>query len=136
MNPSRDQWAISFLKWIDAPVTWRNRRAVVAWVSAEGTQARFNPLATTQPMPGSWDFNAVGVQNYITWEQGLDATLKTLGYKNLGYEAILKRLRGNRRPFWTLRAVEKSAWGTGGLALRVLKSLNRDYWSYAGQRIG
>lgn len=136
---TRLQWADSFLKWIDAPVTDRNRRAVVAWVTAEGTTAKWNPLATTQPMPDSWSFNHVGVQNYVTWNQGLDATLKTLNYRNLGYEAILARLRNNRRPWFTLRAVESSAWGTGGLAPKVLRSWvghRERYQQAASQPIG
>lgn len=132
MTVTREQWAKRLLERADWPVSRNNLRALVAWTSAEGTKAKWNPLATTQPMAGATDFNSVGVKNYPSLESGLEATLKTLAYTDLGYGRIRKRLKENAPAYRTLRAVEKSAWGTGGLALRVLNSMRTgNYNTYA-----
>ena len=53
--------------------------------------------ATTHAMEGATDFNSVGVKNYRSLDQGLDAARDTLqgGADSYGYEAILRisRLR-------------------------------------------
>ena len=59
-------------------------QAVIAflsvWSKIEGTAAKFNPLATTQRMPGSTTLpgNSAGVQEYATPQQGIQATAQTL----------------------------------------------------------
>jgi hypothetical protein len=124
---TRGEFATAFLKAIDAPVTRRNRRALLAWMQAEGDAGRFNPLNTTHAAPGATDFNWVGVKNYVNFGQGVWATAETLHYganRNLyGYRAIRSHLRNNDFAAETLGAVERSAWGTGGLALRVLQTV-------------
>lgn len=131
MSVTREQFAVALLKAIDAPNTLRNRQALVSWQRAEGSEARFNPLATTQEWAGSSNFNSVGVKNYASLEDGIAATAKTLNYgadRGLyGYKPIRRRLRKGRWAYWILRAVELSAWGTGGLALRCLRS-TKTYW--------
>lgn len=130
---TREDFARLFLEAIDAPVTQRNLWAVVSWCQAEGSEARFNPLATTQEMPGATNFNYKGVKNYKTLEQGVEATAKTLNYGAdrdiYGYKPIRRRLRRNVWAYWTLRAVEDSIWGTGGLALRCLPGVKR-HWDH------
>lgn len=133
---TRAEWAESLLRLLKAPVTVRNLRAVVSWESAEGTTAKWNPLATTKKMPGSTNFNSTGVQNYDSPQQGLEATIKTLREPGHNYAPILRRLHRNRWAYWTLRAVAASSWGTGSLALRLLPYVRRDYDRYAGQPIG
>jgi hypothetical protein len=61
-----------------------------AWRKAEGTAARFNPLATTLRAPGSSDFNTTGVQNYATPNDGIAATVATI---KAGYPHITAMLR-------------------------------------------
>jgi hypothetical protein len=77
------------------------------------------------------DFNWVGVKNYQTAEDGIAATAKTLTYgadRDLyGYKPIRRRLRRSRWAYWTLRAVEVSQWGTGGLALKCLSMVKRNW---------
>lgn len=130
---TREDFARALLKEIDAPITQRNLWAICAWIQAEGSNASFNPLATTQDMPGDTKFNSVGVRNYVSFEQGVQATAKTLNYgadrEIYGYKPIRRRLRRNRWAYWTLRAVEASAWGTGGLALRCLPQTKR-HWNH------
>ncbi len=81
---------------------------VVAWQGAEGTAARFNPLATTQDWPGATCFNSVCVRNYQTYEDGIQATLKTLA--NGFYPRTLAGLQTNEP---ILDDDELRTWGTG-----------------------
>jgi hypothetical protein len=117
-TPERTQWASDLLARLGMPKTSENVRALSAWAQAEGTSAKFNPLATTQRAPGATNFNSVGVKNFVSYEQGLDATVQTL--KNGRYGAILDALKAGNSATAVGRAVEASPWGTGGLMLRVL----------------
>ena len=127
---TREKWAKAFLRRIDAPRSKRNITAVVCWIQAEGGDARWNPLNSTHAAPGATEYNWVGVKNYPTFEVGVRVTAETLNYgadRNLyGYRKIRRRLRKNARSKRTLRAIEKSTWGTGGLALEVLPWVKRD----------
>lgn len=130
---TREDFALLLLLEIGAPATARNLWALVSWMQAEGSEARFNPLATTQEWEGATNFNAVGVKHYRSLEDGVAATAKTLNYgadRDLyGYKPIRRRLRRNAWAYWTLRAVEASVWGTGGLALRCLPGVKR-HWDH------
>jgi hypothetical protein len=143
---TRGEFITEFLVRIDYPRERPNKLALMAWVAAEGgpslddswnpKQARFNPLNTTLRMPGSTSFNSVGVQNYVSFDQGLDATVKTLRGKHFGYGMIRRHLRRAHPPWKTLAAVERSNWGTGGLALRILPLVREMYQRYAEKPIG
>jgi hypothetical protein len=121
---TRGQFARALLPKIGAKVTVHNMRSLMAWMQAEGDAGRFNPLNTTHDMPGATDFNSVGVKNYRSFEDGVVATSETLNYgadRDLyGYKAIRRRLRLSKPAYRTLLAVERSAWGTGGLCLLCL----------------
>jgi hypothetical protein len=124
MAYTRGQFARALLPKIGAEVTTHNMRALMAWMQAEGDAGRFNPLNTTHDMPGATDFNSVGVKNYASFNHGVAATAETLNYgadRDLyGYSAIRRRLHLNRAAYRTLLAIERSAWGTGGLAMACL----------------
>ena len=128
---TREEWVRAFLRGIGAPESKRNLYAIVSWIQAEGGNARFNPLNTTHSAPGAVAYNSVGVKSYPTAEIGLQATIETLEYgaeRDLyGYRPIKRNLKRNRRAGKTLRAVENSEWGTGGLALRVLPDTKREW---------
>lgn len=130
---TRESFALSLLLEIEAPGTQRNLWALVSWMQAEGGSAAYNPLNTTLLMPGSTNYNSVGVQNYTSFRQGIEATAYTLNYgadRGLyGYKPIRRRLRRSAWAKWTLTAVERSVWGTGGLALRCLPMVKRN-WDY------
>lgn len=104
-------------------LTKHRARALYCWMYAEGEGGRFNPLNTTLPRPGSHSINSHGVQSYVSFHQGVEATAETLNYgarKNLyGYRPIRRRLRFNVPAKWVLGAVEDSQWGTHGLAREV-----------------
>ena len=46
-------------------------RWLVAWQQAEGTQAAYNPLATSQAMAGATVFNSHGVKEYVSYSDGV-----------------------------------------------------------------
>lgn len=112
---SAAQFAVALLQQGKWPVTGSNVCALMAWEAAEGGHfvqgaSRFNPLNTTQSMPGDSIFNSVGVRNYPDWQTGLDATLKTL---SLGfYDAIRASLTNGKDAQAVLSAVGASVWGT------------------------
>lgn len=109
-------WASALLARLGIPITNSNMQAIVGWERAEGghwhNSARYNPLNTTQPMPGAGNTGTQGnIKVYTSWSQGLDATVKTL--RNGHYPAILQSLR-NGSPSSVASAIGASPWGTGG----------------------
>jgi peptidoglycan hydrolase CwlO-like protein len=106
-------WAAAFLNKIGAPTCFDNLVVMVAWQVQEGTTANWNPLATTLPMPGATDFNSVGVKNYVSMAQGLEASWKTLAVRSYGYPAILSALHRCPDSMVTARAVNASSWCRG-----------------------
>ncbi|MFN8036684.1 MAG: hypothetical protein U0V73_12190 [Acidimicrobiia bacterium] len=115
---SRTKWGTDVLSALGMPLTDQNVTAMTAWARAEGTDAAFNPIATTQSSPGATNFNSVGVKNYASYEDGLAATVKTL--TNGRYGNILAALQTGNDAEAVARAVADSPWGTGEGVLRVL----------------
>jgi hypothetical protein len=115
------QWSRDFLDKIGMPVTAENLRAIQAWQQAEGTAARFNPLATTQPgFAGSTNFNSVGVKNFASYQDGIDANAKVIN--NGLYANILAALRAGDSAERVGQAIADSPWGSGGLVLKILRA--------------
>ena len=109
MNYTRETWAEALLDALGMPKSKLAVTDVMCWEATENTSAKFNPLATTQPMSGATDFNSAGVKNYTSAEQGLNATVKTL--QNGNYTDILNALTiGGTQDFGT--TVGESPWGT------------------------
>ena len=108
-------WAQAFVNRLGMPMTADNVAAVVAWEMAEGghwyNTAYFNPLNTTQSMPGATVFNSVGVKAYKSWAQGLEATVITIN--NGYYGGILSALNAGNDGQAVAAAVAASPWGTG-----------------------
>lgn len=95
-NAGQTAVATAILSAVAAPPTPANLASMTDWFNHEFPNtwpptAKYNPMATTQPMPGSTRFNSVGVQNYTSWSQGIAANVQTL--ENGDYEAILSALR-------------------------------------------
>jgi len=80
----------SLLSGVGLPTTYSNQWFCTQWLRAENTSAKFNPLATTQGMPNATDFNSVKVRNYVDFNQGVEATVKTL--KNSYYPILREAL--------------------------------------------
>ena len=129
------RWAAKFLRALGAPVTRNNLVVMVAWQSAEGTMASWNPLATTYPMPGATDFNSVGVKNYTSLVQGIKAIILTLGSPNYGYEAVMADLRASADPVVTAEAINASSWchgcSGGQYVLDLVPAVEQYYASFS-----
>ena len=109
------RWAELFLRMVDAPVCRSNLVVMAAWQAAESTQAAWNPLATTHSMPGSTDFNSVGVQDFVSLRQGLRGTWETIenGWTVYRYGPIVVSLRRCANAIATARAINASSWCPG-----------------------
>jgi len=113
-------WATQLLTAMGAPVNDNNITALTTWQSREGghwnNSASFNPLNTTLDMGNSQSMNSVGVKRYNSWDEGVQATLKTLTGANAdarGYSAIVNALKSGADTATTLSAISNSAWVTG-----------------------
>lgn len=109
-----EDWANAFLAALSAPVTPNNVQAIVAWEAQEGghwkNTAHYNPLNTTLNFPPDSNINSVGVKAYESWEQGLEANVKTIELSY--YTHIVEGLRANVPADQTLHAISASPWGT------------------------
>lgn len=98
----------------DAP-SYEILNFVTAWNRAEGGDktAQFNPLNTTQPMPGDTCFNQLsgrcGVRNYASYEDGLEANITTV--TNGRYDRLLEGLRLNDVDL-AISGLGEGVWGT------------------------
>jgi hypothetical protein len=112
---SYGDWARLFLGAVGVPACQNNLTTVVAWQAAEYTQAGWNPLATTYPMAGATSFNGAGVRNYVSLQQGLQASVLTLrtGSPSYGYDWIVYRLATCAAPEVTAGAINASMWCRG-----------------------
>lgn len=133
---TRGAWAKRLCDAYDLHLTDHRKYAIVSWETAEGTMAKYNPLATTLFMPGCTFFNLVGVKNYPNLKSGITATVRTLAESGHGYEGILAALHANASALEILSAVSDSDWGTGVLAEAVLPYVKADYELYANRPIG
>jgi hypothetical protein len=83
----------------------------VAWAAYENNHATNNPWSTTQPYPGSTDYNSDNVKNYATIEDGINATVETLtnGY----YNRLVNAFKDETSTLLDLmNALDSSPWGS------------------------
>lgn len=123
VTPQR--WAAALLHALGIHQTPGAIQALVGWQRAEGghwhNSARFNPLNTTQPEPGSRTFRSVGqgaadIRIYRDWQQGLEATVKTL--RNGRYGGILHALASGD-PNAVASAIGRTPWGTSAATVKA-----------------
>ena len=112
-NATPTSFAQGVLKSLGAPTSGSSLRAMEAWEAQEGGNwqnlARFNPLNTTEPMPGAGNTGAQGnIKVYQSWQQGLEATLRTLQ----AYPTIVNLLRAGAPVGSIEEAINRSPWGT------------------------
>lgn len=107
-------WASAYLGALGMPRTQCNLNAIEAWEMAEGgawnNSANANPLNTTEPEPGDWTINGVGVKAYPSWPEGLQANVTVIN--NGLYGGILSALRAGNNAQAVANAVAASPWGT------------------------
>lgn len=94
---TRKQWALDFLHALGNPSPSEGTvNFVLGWTRAEtggGQGSRFNLLNTTQWAPGATNYNDVGVKNYVSYQQGINANVQTL--RNGLYPSLLNALLTN-----------------------------------------
>jgi hypothetical protein len=126
-------WQAAILEAIKAPITAANIDFLTAWHNAEGSNAKFNPLNTTQGEPGSSSINSSGVQSYSSAASGTAATAATL--QNGYYPDIAAALAsGNPAAYLQAHggnvASQIGKWGTN--AGTVLRGYAQDIYAYSG----
>ena len=123
ITTSDDDFYKSVLKCIGAQPTKDNMLFMYAWRQSEGGRAKNNPFNTTQKMPGATNISntSVGVKNYSTPEEGIEATCKTLknGRDKYGYDKIIDGLKNDIGLSKLADAVVNSKWGTEDLLRKV-----------------
>jgi cell wall-associated NlpC family hydrolase len=83
-----------------------------AWQQAEGGDAAYNPLNTTQNMPDATCYNADPcVKNYASYEDGMAATIATLQGGHAGYADIVAGIQTND-PQRVVDGIAASPWGS------------------------
>jgi hypothetical protein len=99
-----------------APASTANINSLSSWFKREFAQwppnASYNPMATTQKMPGSTQYNSVGVQNYPNATTGAQATAQTL--MNPHYPKIAAALKAGTGLCGGSFTSEFSTWSGGG----------------------
>lgn len=109
---------IKLLEVLGAPVSEENLKFIYAWRQAEGKGGKNNPFNTTWNLIGSTVFNKAGVRNYLTPQDGLSATVKTL--RNGNYDCIVNGLRNDIGADKIATCESLKTWGTGDLVSKVL----------------
>lgn len=136
-----ESWARMFLDSVGAPECGENLLTVVSWETAESTQALYNPLATTHVMDGATSINDAGVKNYVSLDQGLEATRETLqdDSSTFGYGAIVGSLQACATADVTASAVRDSAWcrecAGGAYLTSLIPVVRADYAEHAARLI-
>jgi len=112
-NPIQ-QFGSAVMARISAPITASNLGAFSAWAAGEGTCARYNPLATTQPEAGATPFNNLSggghVWDYPSFAVGVQAT--TTALTNGLYQPVIAAFQADAGVNAVAAAVERSPWGT------------------------
>jgi hypothetical protein len=114
---TRNDWAHAFLANLNVAPAGENLFAILTWIRAEfggahPIPAHWNPLATTHKAAGTTDYNKVGVKNYPSFAEGVQACADTLRADEPGYAAIRSHLDGQARAEDTISAIHNSAWGS------------------------
>lgn len=110
---SRSAFADAVLNAAGLPVTQANVNFMLAWMNREGTAASFNPLATTERIPGSVPLpgNSAGVQQYADLATGAQATARTLLNGNYG-DVVAALKSGSANP--SAHYAGLGTWSGGG----------------------
>lgn len=125
---TRDEFSRELLIASGLAPSVNNVQSLVVWMTSEDTMAEWNPMATTQPMPGATEFNSAGVKNYPDQAIGIQGFTITLhnGY----YGGIIDCLTRSAIPAETCATITNSAWGSKPSSALVAQVLN-DWIIYA-----
>lgn len=115
---------VGVLKDLGAPPTATNIAFMTAWANREGGTASWNPWNTTLSMPGASDYNSVGVKNYTSMAQGMQATAQTLS-SNLYSDIVGALQAGTANVKTNYKGLHNWSAGPAGAP-------NKGYWNLAG----
>jgi hypothetical protein len=124
-NMKDEDFYKKLLQKLGAPTTNENLKFLYAWRQSEGKSGKYNPFNTTQSMSNSTNFNSVGVKNYASMDDGLNATIKTLN--NGRYGCIIDGLKSNigAKNITQKCSDNLKTWGTGDLVAKVISGYDR-----------
>ena len=122
VNPSSDDIAFysKILIGLAAIPTTENLKFLYAWRQAEGGTAAWNPFNTTYSLPNTTNYNCnkdikgnpTPVKNYLSKEDGISATVKTLN--STYYQKIVNGLQKDLGAETISSYVDElTTWGTG-----------------------
>ena len=131
---TRQDWADDLLIFGDWPGSAEKVLGIVAWGVAEGSEALWNPLDTTEPAPGATNYNSAGVKNYPSLQVGLEAVYATL--HNGHYAPILACLADptGSSAMALAAAVGRTPWGTGNFS-PIVERVKADPALYYAQEV-
>ena len=131
---TREEWSNDLLAFGDWPLSAEKVCGIVAWGVAEGSEALWNPLDTTEPAAGATDYNQAGVKNYPSLQVGLEAVYATL--HNGHYAPILACLGDptGSSAMALAAAVGRTPWGTGNFS-PIVERVKADEAFYYGQPV-
>ena len=117
-----DDFYKAILNCVGAPITKENMKFMYAWRQAEGATAKNNPFNTTRKRNNATNYNSVGVKNYPTKEDGIQATCETL--KLPMYTSLISQLKSGTATASQMANNSKvmKTWGTGGLIAKITSS--------------
>ncbi len=116
---AQQPWQLDILRALGAPTTANNVANLNRWNACEGNKAGGsglpinNPFNTTLPYNGAPGVNSVNVRHYLSYADGIAATVKTItGTK--AFAPILAALMNDAPTSVFAAAVGNSGWGTSG----------------------
>lgn len=106
------EWTYDFLTALGAPCSQINVQILFEWMNEEsgGGGGMFNPLNTVQPFPGATNYNSVGVKNYLTYADGIAATVMVI--TDGQYDGIVSALKAGNSVIQLITGITTSIWGT------------------------
>lgn len=115
---------------IAKPVSANNIKSLVIWRVAEGSNAAWNLWDSERQEVGDTDYNKVGVKNYDSQQQGIDAFKATI--LNGDYPQILQALENSELPPVTCSYITNSRWGSK-ISSQLVADVLMDYDKYANE---
>jgi len=137
-DAERDRFAVEVLQGIGAKPTKENIEAMQIWMNREGGSVRnsasYNYLNTSQQMPGSVHYKTKqegkGVQAYNSFEEGVQATIKTFkgpNAKTYKYDTVIDLLQKGAPKEDIFEALEKSSWDANRYKGTNWSNISPDY---------
>lgn len=105
-------FAKALLNKLGIPQSQNRLVGLVAFAAEEGghwaNSARYNPFNTTLSMPGAQSMNGAGVKAYTSWEQGIDATARTMTQSNM--RPMIDALKADASGQQFLASITQTPW--------------------------